>query len=1218
MAANEPQEAKNPLVHFLDSFLQERNIRWILFAGLAILFGSSLMLVTTHWNEAGPIWKYAIFLGYTAIAFVVGRYACLKFDLQRTANVLMSLVTLLLPVTIVAWRWTWQDAALVSAMQLPSLVLLAVNLAFAAFAAREIFRHMLRDDQFTFLASYVILCAATAVLPFLPHALLLPAAVVLWSVFTAGALKVNRHVFWLVEELRLPRVFGFLPIALLATQCVGLVAIGVAPHVNIFWLAPIVVLTSLTILLAADELARVYEQRTGGLVWPWPLSIAAPVATGLLACLAGVGLAAAGLPLAHDGRPLVVAAAIGAVVMYRVARRTDRTVFVYAMLLLATVAYNFSPTFSLDTARAVVAQSAQVVQEQCLPFAFYGLTYLPLLAVMLGVGAWAKRRGDTLLVRPIEQFVGAIAAILLALGATHPKAICGVGLALTAVFGLHERIFRSKLGTWGTIAAWLVACVGAVPLANHLLREPLTAYAYFVSLSVGASVLFAVGALRRRLNNPAHLPFEVTSLIVSAAMGANFLKLVALQIVLKPAEFAFMSSHATIWIAGGSIAALLLLHCFRWRQLALSVCTILFGQALALLVILQSPLFDELNLIPLATLALVAQWIVSRLLDSRPNSAISQVFGPALRHTLTVELSATAILIWVPIYAASIVVHEWFAFPATALDYFAAVALIGWCFDQAARVRQPLTALLGQILTMALVCSSYLANTAGIPGFNEQEWLPVICGLTALTGIAVAEALRFWDADAFSFPARQPRAMASVFAFPLLCLMGTTFVCLAAWSSVVYTAASLASLVVAIVGIAWLVARLGHMLARVTVAATFCCLLVTLPAHFVPSGADALLRLTEADFVWMSFPVALLAAVLFTIWDTFVSRLKLDDDVHVIVSVQRFGFGLLTAFAFVAAVSVREPAAEQMALALAAPLLLAAAQFSSAWRTQTQQLVWVGEALVAVAVLCMVHWGIITVGMQFGMFAVLLVGLTLWTIGRGLRGRGGLNIFSAPFEESGYWAPALNLPIALVSHMHAPGEVWLGARSLALFLTAGFYFWRSVEQRRPVSLVMALLATNVAVLVIGREQAVSTPQFYMIPLGVSIVLLAELLRREIPHSLRDPLRYLGAIVVLVSPVFEMLDGSWLPYLTLLIAATLTILVAIGLRVRALIYTGIGFLLADLAGMIVRGCVDQPQLLWVAGLGLGTAVVVIGALAEMKREKLLARVRTLSLALEAWD
>ncbi|HEY2840514.1 MAG TPA: hypothetical protein VGJ26_15260 [Pirellulales bacterium] len=1216
MATNEPQEAKSPLVHFLDSFLQERNIRWILIAGLAILFGSSVMLVTTHWHSAGPLWKYCVFLGYTSLAFVAGRYACLKFDLERTGNVLMSLVTLLLPVTIVAWRWTWFDGSSAALFELPSLALLAANLGLAAFAAREIFRHMLRDDQFTFLASYVILCASAALLPILPSALLLPAAVSLWLVFTAGALKVNRHVFWLVDELRLPRVFGFLPVALLAAQFVGLVALGIAPRVDIFWLGPVGVLTSLTILLVADELARVHEQRTGGLVWPWPLSIAAPVATGLIVCAAGLALAGASLPLAHDGRPLVIAAAIAAVAMYRVARRTDRTIFIYAALVLATVAYNFSPAFSLDAARAVVAQSAQVVQEQRLPFAFYGLTYLPLLAVMLGVGAWAKRRGDLLLARPIEHFVGIVAAILLTLGSTHPKAICGVGLALTAVFGAHERIFRTRSGEWGTIAAWLVACLGAVPLANQILSEPLTEFAFVVSLAGGTSVLFAIGALRRRGEKSEQSPFELASLLVSAALAIGFLLLVAIQIAQEPADFASVGRDFTIWLAGGLITALLLVHSFRWRHALLSVGTVLFAQAMLLLIVLQNTALADRILLPIVTLALAASWIGARLLQRRPNGVVAQVFGAALFNTLTVELSAAAALVWLPLYGVTIA--GWELIPASALDYFAAVAMICWCFDQAAQFRHHFSALLGELMIVGLVCVTFLARAAGIEGFHPQQWLPVVCGVTALVGIAAVEALRRVDREALAFYGPLRRSIPAVLAQPMLLLMGMIFVGLAGWSTVVYTPASLAAVALAVAGFAWFAWRMGQIITRVTISAVLCWLLITLPAHFAPSGAVGLAQLVESDLVWLSFPVALLAACLFAIWNFVSHRVKADEDVNVIVHAQRVGLGLLATFAFAAGVNVAEPAAWQMALVLAAPLLVAAEEFYAAWRYQTQQHVWIGEALIAAAVIALVRWGIIVIGTQYGMFAVLAVGVTLWGIGRALRGRGPLDIFSAPLEESGYWLPALNMLIALASHLNSSHEVWLGARSLALFLTAGFYYWRSVEQRRPVSLLLATAMTNVTVFVVGREMSFTTPQFYMIPLGASIVLLAELLRREVPHSLRDPLRYLGAIIVLVSPVFEMLDGSWLPFLTLMIASIVTILLAIGLRVRALIYTGLGFLLADLAGMIVRGCVDHPQLLWVAGLGLGTGVLVLGALAELKREKLLARVRVLSLALEAWD
>ncbi len=165
--------------------------------------------------------------------------------------------------------------------------------------------------------------------------------------------------------------------------------------------------------------------------------------------------------------------------------------------------------------------------------------------------------------------------------------------------------------------------------------------------------------------------------------------------------------------------------------------------------------------------------------------------------------------------------------------------------------------------------------------------------------------------------------------------------------------------------------------------------------------------------------------------------------------------------------------------------------------------------------------------------------------------------------------------------------------------------------------MLAGLIANSALFLVWHELHLTNPQCYMIPLGTTIVLLTELLRRETPDALRDPLRYLGAIVILVSPVFDMFDGSWLPFFTLMVASVLVLLAAMGLRVRALMYTSAGFLVADLAGMVVRGCVDHPQLLWLAGLGVGTAVVVTGAICEMKRETLLARVRLLSAALETW-
>ncbi|MFT5094411.1 MAG: hypothetical protein ACI93T_003250, partial [Porticoccaceae bacterium] len=43
-------EQRSPIVRFFETFFQEQNIKWMLGVGMMILIGSSLMLVTSHWD----------------------------------------------------------------------------------------------------------------------------------------------------------------------------------------------------------------------------------------------------------------------------------------------------------------------------------------------------------------------------------------------------------------------------------------------------------------------------------------------------------------------------------------------------------------------------------------------------------------------------------------------------------------------------------------------------------------------------------------------------------------------------------------------------------------------------------------------------------------------------------------------------------------------------------------------------------------------------------------------------------------------------------------------------------------------------------------------------------------------------------------------------------------------------------------------------------------
>jgi len=98
----------------------------------------------------------------------------------------------------------------------------------------------------------------------------------------------------------------------------------------------------------------------------------------------------------------------------------------------------------------------------------------------------------------------------------------------------------------------------------------------------------------------------------------------------------------------------------------------------------------------------------------------------------------------------------------------------------------------------------------------------------------------------------------------------------------------------------------------------------------------------------------------------------------------------------------------------------------------------------------------------------------------------------------------------------------------------------------------------------------------MIPVGITILALVEILKREIPAVWHNPLRYAGALTILVSPTFHIVDRSWLHLITLMVLATSVLLVSIGLRLRALMYTGVAFLVADLIAMVICGGIDHPN------------------------------------------
>jgi len=326
---------------------------------------------------------------------------------------------------------------------------------------------------------------------------------------------------------------------------------------------------------------------------------------------------------------------------------------------------------------------------------------------------------------------------------------------------------------------------------------------------------------------------------------------------------------------------------------------------------------------------------------------------------------------------------------------------------------------------------------------------------------------------------------------------------------------------------------------------------------------------------------------------------------------------------------------------------IATAELVDAIRRQKQAGVWLSFAVAGAAVLWLFVHGVIDFGDGVSQFVLLgtsvaaLVATKLCRRGQqqqpaafrnGIRQNtsaiaadGGipvnpptaLAIAAKPFETIGMILPAIVAAMGFGRELLDRPTPWLGWNSLAMFGSAAIYFHMAIVTRKKRFGLMTGMILNAALMLLWRTLELHDPQFYLVPIGLSVLGFVELMKKELPKQTHDPLLYLGALTILVSPMFNLLGTSWLPHLSLMVFSVVVILVAIGLRLRALVYTGSAFLLADLVAMVVRSTIDNPGLLWIYGVAFGAAVIALAAVCENHREELLARIRMLSAELATW-
>jgi hypothetical protein len=127
------------------------------------------------------------------------------------------------------------------------------------------------------------------------------------------------------------------------------------------------------------------------------------------------------------------------------------------------------------------------------------------------------------------------------------------------------------------------------------------------------------------------------------------------------------------------------------------------------------------------------------------------------------------------------------------------------------------------------------------------------------------------------------------------------------------------------------------------------------------------------------------------------------------------------------------------------------------------------------------------------------------------------------------------------------------------------------------------------------------PQFFLVPVGLSTILFAQVNRRELGRQNVNTIRAVGLSIIYLSlavPIWQFESfGAWV---TLLVCSLATVFLAIGLRLQTFLWMGLTTFVLDVVYEMGRVSLDYAFAKWAIMLALGITLVMFVALNEKKR------------------
>jgi hypothetical protein len=195
--------------------------------------------------------------------------------------------------------------------------------------------------------------------------------------------------------------------------------------------------------------------------------------------------------------------------------------------------------------------------------------------------------------------------------------------------------------------------------------------------------------------------------------------------------------------------------------------------------------------------------------------------------------------------------------------------------------------------------------------------------------------------------------------------------------------------------------------------------------------------------------------------------------------------------------------------------------------------------------------------------------------------------------------------------------------STVMFLAMGMlYCWmcRSTEKRLP--LYLGLIFFNAAVYLWAPTWVSQTRllQIYIVPASISVLVLLHLHRKELKPSVLNTTRLAATGTLYASATLDIfLNNSALSVFVLALALSMSgIVIGIALRIRAFLFTGVSFMVLDIAGQLLNLYPEDRLGRAIVLMTLGGSIIGAMIWFNIKREAILKQIGIIRADLESWQ